>query len=53
MIKLKDLYEETQNVICAWCTKPYATDPSIPAGKISHGMCKKCEKEMLGSLSNR
>ena len=36
--------------VCAWCKPPrdLGPAPSIPAGKVSHGICASCAAKLLG-----
>lgn len=31
--------------MCAWCGEDLGVVPSIPAGKVTHGMCWHCEMQ--------
>lgn len=36
--------------ICAWCKAPMGDVPGLAPGKVSHGCCPKCCRELLADI---
>ena len=43
--------EHEPNVHCAWCKEPIGYEPLVPTGKVSHGICKRCQKHFFQELT--